>query len=85
MIHMAFVGCNLSVIAQLLNANPGLPFGKNNVYRKEQFFTSVNSTVPAVTLPVAGYALTCVAVQGSGSIRGSQVEQTLPTRWWGAP
>ena len=48
------MGCNLSVIAQLLNANPGLPFERTMFIEKEQFLTSVNSTVPAVTLPVAG-------------------------------
>ena len=51
---MAFCGMQPFGHAQLLNVNPGLPFERTMFIEKEQFLTSVNSTVPAVTLPVAG-------------------------------
>ena len=56
MIRMAHLGCNFSHCPAVERQSQFASWKTPTFYRKEQFFTSVNSTVPAVTLPVAGYA-----------------------------
>ena len=83
---MAFCGMQPFGHCPAVERQSRFAFWKNNVYRKRTIFDECEFYSSSCHFASCrGYALTCVAVQGSGSIRGSHVEPKQSPVTLGAP